>query len=289
MKKLLLTTLFISLLSSLFAFDWPQDNVTDKSYSSYFGQRQGEVLSTSLIFNEENDIKAAEDGNILIIMSDEDEDSDFFPSTLGTSVIIAHEDNLMSVYGNLDAKTISYNENKNKDINVKAGDLIAHTGKSGYVQGNGHLEFQIIDTNNNTAINPKILMPRSKKELPLSLSGIQLQNKGGKFFDINKTKTYESGLYRVYQKRNNIASPYKTSVAINGITIDQITYDTISQENGKSCVNGKRKYTSNDIYPNDTLQLLGEINLTPGKATITLYSEDILSNTKELNDYISIY
>ena len=289
MKKIIASLLTITALSSMFAFDWPKDNVTSDSYSSYFGQKHGEVLSTSLIFNEEGDVRTAEEGRLLIIMTDEDEDSDFFPSTLGSSVIIAHNDNLMSVYGNLDTDSITYEQKKAPSGTVKAKTQIGKSGKSGWIEGNGTLEFQIIDTNNNTAINPKILMPRSKTEIPLVLSGIQLQNKSGKFFDINKTKTYENGLYRVFMKRNDVASPYKTSVAINGITVDQITYDTISQENGKSCVSGKKKYTSKDIYPMDDLQLLGEIKLTPGKATLTLYAEDILGKSKQLNYYISIY
>ena len=289
MKKILSFSLAICFVASLFAFDWPQDNVNKDSYSSYFGQKHGEVISTSLIFSEPSNIKAAEEGRILIIMNSDDEDSDFFPSTLGTSVIISHDDNFMSVYGNLDETSITYNPKTNAKGVVESGEKLGKSGKSGWAEDKANLEFQIIDTNNNTAINPKILMPRSKTELPLYLNGIMLQNKGGKYFDINKVKTYENGLYRVYQKRNKVASPYKTSVAINGITIDQITYDTVSQENGKSCVSGKKKYTSHDIYPNDDLQLLGEINLTPGKATLTLYSEDILGNIKELNYYISIY
>ena len=287
MKKIISMILTMTIMSLSFSFDWPQDNVTSKSYSSYFGQKRGEIISTSLIFSEHSATKAAEDGNIIIIMTEEDDDTDFFPSTLGTSVIVSHDDNLMSVYGNISTDSITYETYD--PLEIESGHIIGTSGNSGWSNDNSSLEFQIIDTNNNTAINPKILMPRSQDELNLSLYGIMIQNKNGTFFDLNKTKTYASGLYRIYQKRNKVASPYKTSVAINGITVDQITYDTVSQENGKSCVSGKKKYTSKDIYPTDDLQLLGEVNLTPGKATLSLYSEDILADTKQVNYYISIY
>lgn len=288
MKKIIALIISLALICLAFAFDWPQKDVTKNSISSYFGQNRGEIISTSIVLSDDSEVKAAESGHLLMIMIDEEDDTDFFPTTLGSSVIIAHEDNLLSVYGNINPEPIM----NGRDIEaheIKAGEIIGTTEDSGWDKTNGNFEFQIVDTNNNTAINPKILMPRAETELPLTLSGIKLQNKTGTFFDINKTKSYASGPYRIYQKRNDIAVPYKTSVAINGVTVDQITYDTISQENGKSFIIGKKKYTSSVVYPTPDLQLLGEANLTPGKATLSLYVDDIKGKTKQLNYNISIY
>lgn len=287
MKKIITFGTVLALTFAAFSFDWPQNNVTEDSYNSYFGQKRGDIISTSLVFSEPAEVKAAENGHVLIVMTEENDDSDFFPSTLGTSVIISHEDNLLSVYGNLNTSSLTIDETS--DHNIRSGTVIGQSGNTGWQTNKSNLEFQIIDTNNNTAINPKILMPRSETEIPLKLSGIHLQNKNGKFYDLNKVKNYSSGLYRIYQRRNDIASPYKTSIAINGIVVDQITYDTISQENGKSCVTGKKKYTSQDVYPNDEFQLLGEAMLTPGRAMLSFYSEDILGKTRQINYNISIY
>ena len=288
MKKITALTSLLAFASAAFSFDWPQDNITENSYSSYFGQRRGDIISTSLVFSEPAEIKASEDGHVLMVMTEENDDSDFFPSTLGTSVIVSHKDNLLSVYGNLNTDSLTFDSSA-EDYNVTAGDALGNSGSTGWQTDRNNLEFQIIDTNNDTAINPKILMPRSKKEVPLHLSGIYLQGKNEKYFDINKTRNYPSGLYRIYQKRNKTASPYKTSVMVNGVTVDQIIYDTISQESGKSCVTGKKKYTSEDVYPEEDLQLLGEAMLTPGRVTLSLYCEDILSKTKQLSYNISIY
>ncbi len=287
MKKIVCKILALSLLATTFAFDWPQENVTKDTFKSYFGQNRGGILSTSLVFNDPEEIRAAEDGRVLIIITDNDEDSDFFPSTLGSAVIIAHEDNLLSVYGNLDEESLTVTDKT--DVNIEAGSIIGNSGNSGWQAEQSYLEFQIIDTKNNSAINPKILMAREENELQLSLSGIYISNKNGDFFDLNTHKTYTSGLYRVYQKRNIVACPYKTTIMINGVEVDQIGYDLIVQENGKSCVNGKKKYTSSDVYPDEKLQLLGEAMFTPGKTTLGLAVTDILGNRKQLNYSVTVY
>lgn len=287
MKKIASIILILSSICLSFAFDWPLENVTEYSYNSYFGQNRGGVISTSIVFSEPSEIKAAENGHVLIVMTDQNDDSDFFPTTLGTSVIISHEDNLLSVYGNIDSESVIDINSDNHEI--KSGSVLGTSGNTGWQNENGNLEFQIVDTSNKTAINPKILMPRSQNEQPLVLTGVKLQSKNGRYYDINKTKTFESGLYKIYIRRNDVIAPYKTSVAINGITVDQITYDTISQENGRACVIGKKKYTSDVVYPTPDLQLIGEANFTPGKATLSLYLADILTKTKQSNFNITIY
>ncbi len=286
MKKYLTFIAVILISLSAFAFDWPQAEVTNNSFNSYFGQNRGGILSTSIIFSEPEEVKAAENGYITAIITENNDDSDFFPSTLGTAVIIAHNDELISVYGNLDAETLTLkNENEHT---VDAGATIASSGNSGYQENHGNLEFKIIDAKNKSAINPIVLMPRAQEEIPLSLSGIIIVSKNNDYYDINTYKTYTSGLYKVYFKRNPVASPYKTSVSINGVIVDQLSYDMITQENNKLCIIGKKKYTDADIFPNDDLQLLGEAMFTPGRVTLGLSISDMLGNVKQLNYNIVI-
>lgn len=286
MKKILIISALIIAGITAFCFDWPQAEVTKNSFNSYFGQNRGGILSTSVVFSEPEEVKAAEDGYITAILTETSDDSDFFPSTLGTAVILAHNDDLISVYGNLDAETLTIkNENEHT---IDAGAIIASSGNSGYQENNGNLEFKIIDAKNKSAINPNVLMPRAAEELPLSLSGIMIVSKNNDYFDINVYKTYSSGLYKVYFKRNPIAAPYKTSVSINGVIVDQLSYDMITQENNKLCIIGKKKYTDSDVFPNEDLQLLGEVMFTPGRATLGLSISDMLGNVKQLNYNIVI-
>lgn len=286
MKKTLISTLLILTGLSAFCFDWPQAEVTKDSFNSYFGQNRGGTLSTSVIFSEPEEVKAAENGYITVILTENSDDSEFFPSTLGTAVILAHNDELISVYGNLDAETLTIKNEKEHTLD--GGAIIASSGNSGYQENNSNLEFKIIDAKNKSAINPNVLMPRAEEELPLSLSGIMIVNKNNDYFDINTYKTYSSGLYKIYFKRNPIATPYKTTVAINGVLVDQLSYDMITQENNKLCIIGKKKYTASDVFPNNDLQLLGEAMFTPGKATLGLTISDMLGNVKQLNYNINI-
>ena len=145
-----------------------------------------------------------------------------------------------------------------------------------------------VDAKNKSAINPIVLMPRAQEEIPLSLSGIIIVSKNNDYYDINTYKTYASGLYKVYFKRNPVAAPYKTSVSINGVIVDQLSYDMITQENNKLCIIGKKKYTDADIFPNNDFQLLGEVMFTPGRATLGLSISDVLGNVKQLNYNIVI-
>ncbi|MBO4856890.1 MAG: M23 family metallopeptidase [Treponema sp.] len=278
-KSFLITCLcLISTLSlPLFAFEWPQDNTEKGFIKSYFGQKRGKQISTSLIFANPEPVKCIEDGNVLIIMTDEQDDSYFFPSALGTCVIVSHEDSLISVYGNLDKDSV--NKALTGKNYVKSGDILGEIGNTNWQSEPSSLEFQIIDTQKSSAINPKILLPRTENELPLSLGDIVVEHKAGARINLKTQKSFPSGLYRIYQKRNSVTSPYKTSITINGVVVDQISYDAVYQENNKIYVVGKKKYINSDIYPDDDYQLLGETVFTAGKSTLGLSIEDFLGKT----------
>lgn len=287
MKKYTLFTLLLIASFNLFAYDWPQENVEQTSIKSYFGQKRGEAISTSLVFSDPEPIKCIEDGKILIIMSDESDDSVFFPSTYGTSVILSHDDSLLSVYGNLDKEEVAKSIGEKSELST--GDIIGEPGNSGWQNGTSSLELQIIDTKKATAINPKILITRTNTELPLKLEGIVLESKSGTKVNLAYQRTIKSGLYKIYQKRNPVACPYKSTVAINGVVVDQISFDTINHENNRLYVSGKKKYTSSDIYPDGELQLLGETMFTAGKSTLGLTLNDFLGKGVHLNYIITVY
>lgn len=287
MKKYPLFTLLLIASFNLFAYDWPQENVEQTSIKSYFGQKRGEAISTSLVFSDPEPIKCIEDGKVLIIMSDESDDSVFFPSTYGTSVILSHDDSLLSVYGNLDKEEVAKSIGEKSELST--GDIIGEPGNSGWQNGTSSLELQIIDTKKATAINPKILITRTNTELPLKLEGIVLESKSGTKVNLAYQRTIKSGLYKIYQKRNPVACPYKSTVAINGVVVDQISYDTINHENNRLYVSGKKKYTSSDIYPDGELQLLGETMFTAGKSTLGLTLNDFLGKGVQQNYIITVY
>ena len=280
MKRFIISACILLISSIAFCFDWPQEKVVQSDqFYSYFGQLRGETISNSLIFSEISDVKAADDGYLTVIISEYSDHTDFFPSTLGNAVILSHTDNLLTVYGNIDSESIlkeAFNENS-----IKCGETFGTSGNSAWQQGHSSLEFQVIDTKNNTSINPRLLMPRVGKELPLYYNEIYLQGKNGRQYNVMNQNILPSGIYKVYKKRQAVAVPYRTRVAINGTVVDQISYDLLRQDDNLICVSGRKNYSKSILYPNNDLQLLGEATLTPGKNALQLTITDILG--KEVN------
>lgn len=280
MKRFIISACILLISSIAFSFDWPQEKVVQSDqFYSYFGQLRGETISNSLIFSEISDVKAADDGYLTVIINEYSDHTDFFPSTLGNAVILSHTDNLLTVYGNIDSESIlkeAFNENS-----IKCGETFGTSGNSAWQQGHSSLEFQVIDTKNNTSINPRLLMPRVGKELPLYYNEIYLRGKNGRQYNVMNQNILPSGIYKVYKKRQAVAVPYRTRVAINGTVVDQISYDLLRQDDNQICVSGRKNYSKSILYPNNDLQLLGEATLTPGKNALQLTITDILG--KEVN------
>ena len=248
---------------ALFAFDWPQNEILSDSFFSYFGQLRGGTIGTSLVFSESREVKAADDGKVLAIISEHDED-ELFESTLGNAAILAHKDDLITVYANLDSQDL---DSLYKMSDVKSGTVFGGIGSSGWQQGEGCLEFQVLDTKNRTYINPRILMPRIGKELQLTIKDV---------------KTMPSGVYQLYRERQEIAMPYKTTVYINGAVAEALSYDTLSEKNGKISVTGKKNYDVKVMYPDNESQFLGEVTITKGKNSIMVVASDILGKEKQI-------
>lgn len=282
-------SVLLSILSfQIFAFDWPQTQIiqSDQFYS-YFGQLRGGTISNSLIFSDPSEIKAADDGKVEVLISEFSDQTDFFPSTLGNAVILSHNDNILTVYGNIDQDTA--NEFVFTSENVETGTKLGMSGNSAWQQGHSSLEFQVIDAKNNTSINPRILMPRVGKELPLYYGEVILQNRNGKRFNASTQNVVPAGIYRIYKKRQAIAEPYKTRVSINGTVVDQISYDVLRQTDLQLCAVGKKNYPKNILYPDNELQLVGEATFTPGKNSLLLMLTDILGKETPASYLITVY
>ena len=288
MKKHSLIQILLSfiLTTALSAFEWPLDTIENNKTNSYFGQNRGGILSTSLVFENPGEVKAIEKGRILVLLTDENDDSDFFPSTLGNACIVEQDDKLITVYANLEELD---NQETFSAERIETGKTIGTTGNTAWQDTKSSLELQIIDTTNKSAINPQLLLDRNGDNANMQIPFLYLENKNGDLFDLRNLKSFSSGLYRIYQNRDTNFVPYKTTIFINGVITDQISYDTIIQENNQNCVKGKKKYTSRDIYPDDKRLLLGETMLTTGRSTLSVTLSDILNNQKQITYNISVY
>ena len=125
-------------------------------------------------------------------------------------------------------------------------------------------------------------MPRIGKELPLTIKNVTAISKKGTVYDLGTVKAMPSGVYQLYREKQEIAMPYKSSVLINGAVAESITYDTLTESNGKICASGKKNYDVSIMYPDSEEQFLGEITFTKGKCEITVILADILGKEKQI-------
>lgn len=285
-KKIVLLLISIVLCSALSAFNWPQNETAADSFFSYFGQLRGNTIASSLIFKDNSDVKVCDAGTVVIKIEEHDYDFGWFESTLGNAFIVAHPDNLVTVYANLDADTIP--ESAENLLEVQEGTFLGISGNSGWQEGQSCLEFQAIDTRNGTAINPRILMPRVGEELPLETGELTITGRDGKILSLASVKSLPSGTWSLYHTRAETAVPYKTTVSINGAAVETISYDVLKEHEGRLCVQGNSFYSLSMLYPDEKRQLLSHLRLTTGKNLITVTLSDILGTRKSVSYSIDV-
>lgn len=284
MKKSIIAIISIFFTLSLsFAFDWPKANTEDEDFESFFGILRGGVINNSLIFSKSGNVHASEEGKVLAIISEQDDES-WFESTLGNAVIVAHSDNLLTVYGNLD-NSMQFENTENVTKETDFGE----TGNSAWQKNDSFLEFQIADAKNNAYINPHILMPRIKDDRKLILTDVTLVGKNGKSYSLQTQRVIPAGTYKVYIRPQSSAMLYKSLLIVNGAEADTITYDTLKSQNGRLVFLGKDYYTKDVIYPNAQSQLAGITFIPHGKDTITITVSNILGEEKTLSYSITSY
>ena len=288
MKKTLLLSAaaFLFTAAEGFAFDWPQNAIQSDSFYSYFGQIRGGTINSSLIFTDSEEIKSAEEGKVVAVISEHSEENELFESTLGNAVIVAHKDNLQTVYANLDRES---QQDRYALDTVLAGSSFGLCGNTGWQQGQANLEFQVVDTKNQVFINPRVLMPRVGKELELTIQNVTAVNRRGNEYTLGINKRFPSGTYYLYRKRQEIAMPYRTTIFINGAAVETISYDMLKEKNGRLCTNGNKSYPSTQLYPDTNRQLLAEVSLPKGHNAITIAVIDILGKEVTLTYTMDAY
>ncbi|MBQ9537632.1 MAG: M23 family metallopeptidase [Treponema sp.] len=267
------------------AFDWPQDETNADSFRSYFAQLRGGRIESSIVFNESSsDVKAADSGELAIVIGGHTSDYGWFDSPLGNAVVIAHGDGISTVYGNLDDDSLP----KSMSGSISAGSKIGESGNSAWHEGESGLEFQVLDTVNKGCINPRLLMPRIGKELELFIGSLSLDDRDGNTHYLLNERNLPSGTYRLYHDRQDVAVPYKTQVALNGLTVETVSYDNLIESKGSLCVQGNEKYSVRELYPDSKRRLLSVIHLAHGHSTLSVFVVDILGESHQIKYNIDI-
>ncbi|MCR4939239.1 MAG: M23 family metallopeptidase [Treponemataceae bacterium] len=271
----LIFTFFITLPA--ICVDWPQILFETDSICSFFGSPKGDTYSNSLQFLKQDAVTAADSGTVLIRMNADTADMGWFQSTLGNTIILKHQNDIMTVYGNMDSIVLDSNT-----TDVIEGNLIGESGASGWQDGFCSLEFQVIDTKVKTIINPLILMPHTitTTELPV-IENLTVRAESGTISSITpQGSKLNAGIYSLYIGRQPKGMTYRTSVAVNGAVTETITYNMLKQENNRLCFMGKRNYTYEEIFTDENLQFIAEVILSKGKNTISITVSDVFGKEK---------
>ena len=286
-SRFVLTFLFFMISSLSFAFDWPNKNREAGTIISNFGQYRGGTLETSIIFQGQEEVYSSEAGKVILQINESDDAFSGFNSTLGNALILSHAGDIYTVYSNLEKDSLADYSAGAKTL-IK-GSYLGLSGKSAWKRGQAGLDFQILDLKNKTAINPKLVLPRTGRERKLTIENLFLQDKNGKLYKLDQVTSLPSESYRIYKNRQTDAVPFETSLSVNGYTVDTISYDSIHEHEGRLCLTGKNEYYAAIIYPDSEKQFLASTRLYRGKNVIAVTLKDITGRTKTTSFEIDVY
>lgn len=262
------------------AFEWPARDFSGEGLRATFAQNRNGRFNSSQIFREVDDVVATDGGRLTIVIFEHQDGASWFESTLGNCAVIAHEDSLVSVYGNLDEESA---DSFSKKGNVVSGNPIGKVGNSAWSDDTANsLEFQIVDTSKKRLLNPLMLMPRVSSMQDSALDGITLENRLGRVSELSSTRSLQAGTYNVYKNRRDLNPTYSSTIYLNGAELESIVKDTLGMENGLLSISGRRTYAADVFYPDSSREFLGRIVIPHGSNTLTITVRNNLEKERSL-------
>ncbi|MDE6720068.1 MAG: M23 family metallopeptidase [Treponemataceae bacterium] len=261
------------------AFEWPARNFSGENLNATFAQNRNGRFNSSQIFREVEEVTATDNGRLTIVIFEHQDGASWFESTLGNCAIVAHEDSLVSVYGNLDEKDA---DSFSKKQNIVSGTSIGKVGDSAWSDAPNSLEFQILDTSKKSILNPLILMPRVSSMQDSALDGITFENRLGRVSELSSTRSLQAGTYNVYKIRRDLNPTYSSTIYLNGMELETIVKDTLKMEGGLLAISGRRAYSAGVFYPDSSREFLGRIVIPHGNNTVTITVRNNLEKERSL-------
>lgn len=271
-KKNIFACLMIVLLGLVFitkltAFDWPQP---PENIDVLFSQIRGDNFNKGIVFSKPGEVAAAEEGMVIMSLENDVSDMGWFESPLGNAIIVAHKNDMFSVYANLTNIKIDPNNR-----NIQAGEIIATSGESGWKKDDENLEFQIIDTKMKTIINPTIFMDSAPPVKRYTIGRITAVNRNGEKIVVSNGTFLGAGSYTLYMDISPDTMILNSTVSLNGAIKETVKYDALKQSGFLLGVNGNEIYPFSIVYPNDDSMRLSKILLSRGTNTIKISVTDV--------------
>ena len=336
MKKSVIFAFFMFCVSFLFATDWPV-KMTDSSKPANsksaavsspvsikfnFAEERYGYFSPGFVFScDETDVTSFADGKLIFMSDAADSYYDDFSSPLGSFVVVAHPDKMISVYANLSEITPDVGDENSVTVGSVLGKIVPDekiasktvpdakktllpngvsesseaesTEKKlqnlGFHGKNENFEFQVLDTQNKVSINSYLILPPIEKVNVVYPGSIYLENRRGTVYNLDERKVLPSGVYSLYRDFSPGRMPLVTSVAVNGKIISTVNYDMLVSKNGVLLASGRDGFSFDRIFALPKKQFLGEVQFVRGKNEITATVVDFNKNSRKITYYIDMY
>ncbi len=278
MKKFLAPLALCLFAGAAFAFEWP---VAEPKPVSLFGQRAAGVIERGMTVESADTVRAAGYGTLLVTLS-ANSNMGGFPGTLGNAVLIAHDEGLVSVYGNLDSVYGLADR-----VRIESLSILSRIGESGWCGGK-KLLFQIIDTEKKTLLNPLLLLPSLKDTKGTMIRNVTVVSANGQVYPLGAIKAVKQGTYRLYADVTDTMDgstvelgPFRISVLVNGSEYAAIPFELLRESKGKLFLSSQ-VYTWDNLYTDPERTFLGELKLSRGKTDISIIARDIAGNERSV-------
>ena len=263
--------LFIFGAVNVFSLESPCTGTT----SLIIGQKKYDSVERGITFKNAENVLASDHGTFLMTL---DENANF-PTTLGKTVIINHNDGLQTIYGNLEEVTELVSD-------VQSGTIIGKVGESGFSEKNSLL-FQVVDTIQKAKINPLLLISLYSDRYAPQLRSLQLVNMQGIAYPLTQNRNISKGEYYIYSdsvdsifNSNTFFPVFKTITYLNGTEIASLSYETMSEKKGKLFFQSSENDQIDETNIRKGYNRIGKINLKQGKNNISVELSDLAGNTR---------
>lgn len=270
--------LIFSFLTRLHCLEWP---VAEIHLVSLFGQRTEGSMEQGLVLGKAGIVRASGNGKVLITL-EQNNNMNGFPGTLGNAVIVNHDGELLTVYGNLDSL-----ERVGHQLQVESASILGNAGTSG-LTGEGACIFQVIDQVKKTVLNPLLLLPGLKENRDPSIRNVVAVSSSGQTYSLGSVKSIRQGKYRLYadvtdtvDKSGQELAPFRITVILNGGEYRSVPFELIKAEKGNLYL-GTPEYRAAVLYGDPQRIYLGEIVLARGKNDLVILAFDTAGNEKSV-------
>lgn len=265
-------------LPGLWCLEWP---VTGYKPLRFFGQRAEGVIERGITVEKAETVRAAGHGRLLLTLS-EKRNLSGFPGTLGNAVILAHDEGLLTVYGNLDSVALAAERSQ-----IDSQSILGIGGKSGWGY-DGCFSFMVIDHLKNTLLNPLLLIPSPQDSRGPVIRNVVMVSGSNQGIALGNAKGLRQGTYRLYADvsdtvdgSSNELSPFRISVLVNGSEHHSLPFELLKEENGRVFLS-ERENTRDSLYGDSSRTFLGEITLSRGRADLAIIARDTSGNERSV-------